>query len=524
VLPFLVGNYRVFQLTLVLAYSIALLGLNMLTGYNGQISLGHGAFYAIGAYTAAILMDKVGMPYWMTIPIAGAVCLVAGFLFGLPALRLEGLYLALATFALGVAMPQILKHKSLEHWTGGVQGIVIVKPERPEGLGPVAGPVALLLHAGLGRPDVLHRVEPAARPDRPGDGRDPRPAGRGAGDGRQHLALQVADVRRLGALHRRRRRARLDRDPVRRARLVHDLPVDHAGRRRRVGGLASISGAIYGALFIQFIPNVADQLSKAAPWAIYGVFLLAFMYLMPTGVAGFIRILGARLRVEGGRENTCAFRGGRAQDQARRSPECSLPWRNHHDERFLRPLRWLVASAALAVASISPNVHAQAAKYGPGASATEIKLGQTMPYSGPASAYGTIGKLHQAYFKMINDNGGINGRKINLISLDDGYSPPKTVEQVRRLVEQDEVLALFQTLGTPPNSAIHKYVNGKKVPHLLLATGATKWGDPKNFPWTIGFNLSYQSEGEIYAKWLLKNKPAAKIAILYQNDDYGRTC
>jgi len=189
---------------------------------------------------------------------------------------------------------------------------------------------------------------------------------------------------------------------------------------------------------------------------------------------------------------------------------------------FLRPLRWLVASAALAVASISPNVHAQAAKYGPGASATEIKLGQTMPYSGPASAYGTIGKLHQAYFKMINDNGGINGRKINLISLDDGYSPPKTVEQVRRLVEQDEVLALFQTLGTPPNSAIHKYVNGKKVPHLLLATGATKWGDPKNFPWTIGFNLSYQSEGEIYARWLLKNKPAAKIAILYQNDDYGK--
>jgi len=188
----------------------------------------------------------------------------------------------------------------------------------------------------------------------------------------------------------------------------------------------------------------------------------------------------------------------------------------------LRPLRWLVASAALAVASISPNVHAQAAKYGPGASATEIKLGQTMPYSGPASAYGTIGKLHQAYFKMINDNGGINGRKINLISLDDGYSPPKTVEQVRRLVEQDEVLALFQTLGTPPNSAIHKYVNGKKVPHLLLATGATKWGDPKNFPWTIGFNLSYQSEGEIYARWLLKNKPAAKIAILYQNDDYGK--
>jgi branched-chain amino acid transport system substrate-binding protein len=145
-----------------------------------------------------------------------------------------------------------------------------------------------------------------------------------------------------------------------------------------------------------------------------------------------------------------------------------------------------------------------------------------MPYSGPASAYATIGKLQTAYFKMLNEQGGINGRKINLISLDDGYSPPKTVEQVRKLVEQEEVLALFQTLGTPSNSAIQKYVNAKKVPHLLLATGASKWADPKNYPWTLGFNLSYQSEGQIYAKYLLKNKPAAKIAVLYQNDDFGK--
>ncbi|MEP6740449.1 MAG: ABC transporter substrate-binding protein [Caldimonas sp.] len=190
--------------------------------------------------------------------------------------------------------------------------------------------------------------------------------------------------------------------------------------------------------------------------------------------------------------------------------------------RHSRHSRRAALALAIGAACFATNAMAQAAKYGPGASATEIKLGQTMPYSGPASAYGTIGKVEQAYFKMINDNGGINGRKVNLISLDDGYSPPKTVEQVRRLVEQDEVLALFQTLGTPPNSAIHKYVNAKKVPHLLLATGATKWNDPKNYPWTMGFNLSYQSEGQIYAKWLLKNKPSAKIAILYQNDDYGK--
>ncbi len=179
----------------------------------------------------------------------------------------------------------------------------------------------------------------------------------------------------------------------------------------------------------------------------------------------------------------------------------------------------LVAAASLAL----PLRAAWAQKkYGPGVTDTEIKLGQTMPYSGPASAYGTIGKAEVAYFRMINDAGGINGRKVNLISLDDGYSPPRAVEQVRKLVEQDEVLALFQTLGTPSNSAIHKYVNAKKVPHLLLATGATKWADPKNYPWTLGFNLSYQTEGHIYARYLLKNKPAAKIAVLYQNDDFGK--
>jgi branched-chain amino acid transport system substrate-binding protein len=181
----------------------------------------------------------------------------------------------------------------------------------------------------------------------------------------------------------------------------------------------------------------------------------------------------------------------------------------------------LAGALSLALATVAAPAMAQK-KYGPGASDTEIKLGQTMPYSGPASAYGTIGKAQQAYFKMLHEQGGINGRKITLISLDDGYSPPKAVEQVRRLVEQDEVLALFQTLGTPSNSAIHKYVNAKKVPHLLLATGATKWADPANFPWTLGFNLSYQAEGTIYARYLLKNKPNAKIAILYQNDDYGK--
>jgi ABC-type branched-subunit amino acid transport system substrate-binding protein len=157
-----------------------------------------------------------------------------------------------------------------------------------------------------------------------------------------------------------------------------------------------------------------------------------------------------------------------------------------------------------------------------GVTATEIKIGNTNPYSGNASAYGTIGKTIAAYFKKVNDEGGINGRKINFISYDDGYSPPRTVEMVRKLVEQDQVAFLFQTLGTPPNSAIHKYVNQQKVPHLFIATGATKWNDPKNFPWTMGYQPNYQTEGRVYAAYALSHVKDPKIGILYQNDDYGK--
>jgi ABC-type branched-subunit amino acid transport system substrate-binding protein len=180
---------------------------------------------------------------------------------------------------------------------------------------------------------------------------------------------------------------------------------------------------------------------------------------------------------------------------------------------YLAGLALLAASATSALAQ---------KKYDTGASDTEIKIGNIMPYSGPASAYGVIGKTEEAYFKKINAAGGINGRKINFISYDDAYSPPKTVEQARKLVESDEVLLVFNSLGTPPNSAIQKYMNSKKVPQLFVATGATKWNDPKDFPWTMGWQPNYQSETQIYAKYLLKEKPGAKIAVLYQNDDYGK--
>jgi branched-chain amino acid transport system substrate-binding protein len=183
---------------------------------------------------------------------------------------------------------------------------------------------------------------------------------------------------------------------------------------------------------------------------------------------------------------------------------------------------WLGASALVVASALALPAAAAEKKYAPGITDTEIKIGQTMPYSGPASSYSTIGKAEAAYVKMINDEGGVNGRKINLISLDDGYSPPKTVEQVRRLVEQDGVAFTFNTLGTPTNSAIQKYLNDHNVPHLFVATGATKWGDPEHFPWTMGWQPTYQIEGHIFAKYILQHVPDAKIGILYQNDDYGK--
>jgi branched-chain amino acid transport system permease protein len=295
-LPFVVSNYRTFQFTLVLVNAIALLSINLLTGFNGQISLGHGAFYAIGAYTAAILITQFGVPYWVTLPIAGVICLVVGFLFGLPALRLEGLYLALATFALGVAMPQILKYKGIEDWTGGVQGISITKPTAPWGLKLNSDQwlyfVALfvtiimfvigwnLLRGRIGRAIVAIRDQPIAA---------------------EAMGINTAIYKSL----------------------TFGISAMYAGIAGALGGIAiqfvapdsfaitlslsflfgsviggifSLSGAIYGALFLQFIPHISEGISKAAPGAVFGVFLILFMFIMPAGVAGFLRLAGVRMR------------------------------------------------------------------------------------------------------------------------------------------------------------------------------------------------------------------------------------
>jgi branched-chain amino acid transport system substrate-binding protein len=188
-------------------------------------------------------------------------------------------------------------------------------------------------------------------------------------------------------------------------------------------------------------------------------------------------------------------------------------------EHIMRNLKQLLM-VGLALCLAAPAVAQK--KYDAGASDTEIRIGNIMPYSGPASAYGTVGRSQAAYFRMINEQGGVNGRKITFISYDDAYSPPKTVEQARKLVENDEVLLIFSSLGTASNSAIQKYMNAKKVPQLFVSTGATKWGDPKNFHWTMGFLPNYQSEGRIYAKYILQHHPAGKIAVLFQNDDFGK--
>src|ERR1700741_778039 len=181
-----------------------------------------------------------------------------------------------------------------------------------------------------------------------------------------------------------------------------------------------------------------------------------------------------------------------------------------------------IASAAFILLAASSNGALAQKKYDTGATDTEIKIGNIMPYSGPASSYGVIGKTEAAFFKMVNEQGGINGRKVNFISYDDGYSPPKAIEQARKLVESDEVLLIFQALGTPSNSAIMKYMNAKKVPQLFVASGGTKFGDPRNFPWTMGFQPNYQSEGRIYAKYIRDNFPNSKIAVFWQNDDAGK--
>jgi branched-chain amino acid transport system permease protein len=291
-LPFILSNFRLFQFSQVYIYAIAILGLNMLTGYNGQFSLGHGAFYAVGAYVSAIMMDRWNISYGWTIPVAGVLCLIIGFLFGLPALRLEGLYLALATFSLALAVPQILKY--FEHWTGGSQGIVLSKPNAPLGLRLNSD--QWLYFVTLGVLVVLFWLGANLLKGRIGRAivaiRDNHIAAEAMGI---NTALYKSLVFGVSAAYTGVAGALS-------ASVIAYVAPDSFNVFLSVtlligsviGGLASISGAVFGALFIQFVPNWAQDISKAAPWAIFGVFLIGFMYLMPFGIAGGIRLLWIR--------------------------------------------------------------------------------------------------------------------------------------------------------------------------------------------------------------------------------------
>ena len=294
VLPFVFGNFTTFQFTMVMVYAIAILGLNLLTGFNGQFSLGHSAFYAIGAYTAAIMMDRWGLPYYTTLPVAGIICLVVGFLFGLPALRLEGLYLALATFALAVATPQLLKFTPLEHWTGGVQGIVIIKPEAPFGL-PLNEDQWLYFFT-LGVLLILFACASNLVRSRTGRAimaiRDNPIAAKSMGINTSLYksltfgvsALYTGVAGALGAI------------------VVQFVAPDSFTFFLAVsflvglviGGVGSIPGTIVGAAFVMFVPNVAENISKGLAWAVYGVMLILIIYVMPTGAAGLGRWITAR--------------------------------------------------------------------------------------------------------------------------------------------------------------------------------------------------------------------------------------
>lgn len=303
VLPFLVKNYRVFQFNLVLVYAIAILGLNLLTGFNGQISLGHGAFYAFGAYTAAIMMDKMGVPYWATLPVAFVVCFIFGFLVGFPALRLAGHYLALATFALALAVPQLLKYKHIEGWTGGVQGIVLSKPEPPFTFRFLDQPLSAdrwlyffslavaavmflvawnLVRGRVGRALIAVRDHPIAATAMGIN----LPVFKSMTFGVSAGITGLAGA--LGAIVV----AFVSPDSFT-VNLSIFLLVGVV-----VGGLASIPGAIFGGIFIQFVPNIADEISKSAPAAIYGVLLIGLMYMLPTGVMGGLNRLWHRLRAK----------------------------------------------------------------------------------------------------------------------------------------------------------------------------------------------------------------------------------
>ena len=456
---FVLESFHLFQLTMAVIMALAVLGLNIVTGYNGQISLGHGAFFAVGAYITAILMSHWTGRSGRRCPSRRAICATVGFAIGFPALRLAGHYLALTTFSLAVAVPQILKHKSIEDWTGGVQGLFLVKPDAPAGIALIARPVDVpghrhrrggaascwssnLIRSRIGRALMATRDHPTAAEAMGMDIATLKTAA---------FAVSAMITGIAGSLS---------------AVAIEFVAPDSFGFGVSitlfvgmvVGGVASILGSLFGGLFVLFVPNIAEAISKAAPGVIYGVILIAFLFLLPDGFAGLLR---AHLRNR--------LRGRRLIPETRLHDHHTSPVLGGAPAVALAAMRWPCRHRA------GPR-KARASPRPRSASAAPMRCPARLP------PIRVIPKCLTAMFKRLNEQGGIAGRQVNFIVLDDAYSPPKTLEQARRLVEQDKVAFLFNNLGTPTNSAIHRYMNPRKVPHLFLATGADKWANSEGIP------------------------------------------
>jgi branched-chain amino acid transport system substrate-binding protein len=473
--PHVVSDFRLVQFANVGIYFIAILGLNFLTGYSGQISLGHGAFMAIGGYTSAILIVHHGWNDLATIPIAGLVAGAAGLLFGIPALRLSGLYLALTTFALAVAMPSLIKKWSSE--TGGSSGLLVNVFHTNRWYYTVTWSTAGILFV-LGWLLLQTKLSRAWRAIR-----DSEIAAASMGI---NLALYKTIAFGISALYAGVAGSLLviltftanpGSFPLQ---LSIYLVVGLA-----VAGLGSLVGILVGAAFIEYVQVWAPTVSKSpgVPTVVFGVALVLVMFLLPGGVA----------RLPGRLVDLLENRGVRTG------------------------VVFLLALALVAAA-------AGATRDDPGVSSSEVKIGGTVPLTGVASAYASVGRGADAYFKYVNDTkGGVNGRKIDYEYLDDAYDPAQTVQQTRKLVQQDGVFAIVNSLGTEQNLAIRGFLNQEKVPQLFAATGATTFGrDYKQYPWSIGFLPSYVAEGIIYGRYVRGTMKAPKIAVLYQDDDYGK--
>ena len=536
-LPRFVSDFRAQQFAYVGIYFIALLGLNVLTGYTGLISLGHGAFMAIGGYTTAILVSDQGLKLgghtfsadvkdvW-TIPLAGLVAGLIGFAFGFPALRLTGLYLALATFAIAVAMSGLIKYDRFEQFTGGGGGINLfesaartrpVETTDPITFETISEPIKFLgfeiasfnewlYYLSWGVALLMFAVAWLLLRGKSGRSfRAVRDSELAAASSGVNLATYKTLAFGISAFYAGVAGSLLaiattfvnpDTYPIT---LSIFLLVGVV-----VGGLGSLWPLVFGAIFIQFLPLWAQEVSKAqgAPAVVYGVILILLMILLPGGAAGLIRRLQALSSRLPSRSLSRSFDFKGAAPTMRR-PRLLLS---------LLALAGAIATGATAATSADPGITAKT-----------ILVGGTTPLSGTASAYAAVARGANAYFKYVNSRGGVNGRTITYKTVDDGYDPAKTVQATQQLVEQDKVFAIFNSLGTEHNLATRDYLNAAKVPQLFVASGATTFGrDFKQYPWTIGFQPSYRAEGWIYGTYLARTKPGAKVGVLLQNDDYGK--